>query len=349
MMNESIFKATLRRFLMVLATVVGALIGLLIVSLTMSYFFDKEASGLPEVKRTLTAEIQPNAQGVRKTLSRTSPVILKINIEGVIGLEKLNRSQIIQQLIESREAPFADDRVKGILLSINSPGGTVTDSDSIYRALKAYKERYNVPIYAHIDGLCASGGMYIACAADKIYATDASLVGSVGVVTPPAFNFTTLMNKAGVESLTLSAGKGKDELNPFRPWDKNEGENYKQLIDYFYTIFVNIVTTSRKGIDKQLLVEDYGARMFSAEKAKEIGFIDENNYSYSETLKMLAKEIGIEKNEYQVVKFNDQNWLESLFNSQTSLDLLSGTVHLKVELPGVLDPRLANQYLYLYQ
>ncbi len=334
---------------MVLATVVGAICALVIVTTMMSYLFDKDVGGRPEVKRSLTAEIQPNAQGAREAFSKTTPIILRINIDGVIGLDKLTRAHVSQQLIESREAPFADNRVKAILLAINSPGGTVTDSDSIYRELKAYKERYKVPVYAHIDGLCASGGMYIACAADKIFATDTSIVGSIGVVTPPIFNFVELMNKVGVESVTLSAGKGKDELNPFRPWTKDEGENYKELIGYMYDLFVNVVTTNRPRVDKETLVNKYGAHIFNAAKAQEIGFIDGSNNSYDEVLKMLASEIGAKEGEYQVVRFNDHNWLESLFSSESPLGILSGTVHLKVELPGMLDPKFSSQYLYMHQ
>lgn len=348
-MNESIFKATLRRFFTVLATVAGSLFALIFVTTLTSYLFDKDVPGRTEIKHSLTAEIQPNAQGVRETLAKSSPVILKINIEGVIGMDKLTRSHIMQQLIESRESPFTENRVKAVLLSINSPGGTVTDSDSIYRDLKAYKERYKIPIYAHVDGLCASGGLYIACAADKIFTTDTSIVGSVGVVAPPIFNFTSLMNKAGVDSVTLSAGIGKDELNPFRPWAKDEGENYKKLIDYFYDLFVNVVATNRKKVDKKRLVSEYGAHIFDANRAEEIGFIDGGNQSYDETLRMLAHEIDVKEDEYQVVTLSDQNWFESIFKSQSPLQLLSGKINVKIELPGMLDSKLASQHLYLHQ
>lgn len=348
-MNESIFKATLRRFFLVLASVLGAICALLIITTATSLLLDKDVAGRTEVKHDLTAEIQPNAQGIREALSKTSPVILKINIEGVIGIDKLTRDHIAQQLIESREAPFADNRVKAILLAINSPGGTVTDSDSIYRAIKAYKEKYKVPVYAHVDGLCASGGLYIACSADKIFATDTSIVGSVGVVTPPIFNVVNLMNKIGVESVTLSAGKGKDELNPFRPWEKDEGENYKNLIDYMYELFVNVVTSNRKNVDRQLLISEYGAHIFNAAKAQEIGFIDGSTMSYNDTLKLLVKEIGALEDEYQVVQLSDHNWFDSLFKSESPLGILSGTVHVKVELPGMLDPKFASQYLYMHQ
>lgn len=346
-MNESIFKATMRRFFVALATVLGVLIAFSLTSV-FGTFLDK-SDDLTGIKRTLTAEIQPNANNVRKKLSSSSPVILQIRIDGIIGTEALNREVLRQQLIESREAPFDDDRVKGIILTINSPGGTVTDSDAMYRALMTYKEQYKVPIYAHVDGLCASGGLCVACAADKIYATDSSIVGSVGVVGPPVFNVTDLLNKIGVESKTLIAGNGKDELNPFRPWKPDEGKNFQTVIDAFYDIFVNLVVTSRKNVDKEKLVADYGAGVFTAAKAYEIGFIDAASQSYNETLALLAEELGLKEDEYQVLRLHKENWFQNLFKSESALQLLTGKITHRLEIPGQLDPRLAHQFLYLYR
>src|SRR5690606_9333623 len=134
------------------------------------------------------------------------------------GTESFNMNTFRAQLMESREGIFEKSPVVALLLHIQSPGGTVIDADGIYRAIKAYKAQHNIPVYAYVDGLCASGGMYIAAAADKIFASDVSLIGSVGVISPPTFNFTKTMEKLGIEALTLSAGIGKDDLNPFRPW-----------------------------------------------------------------------------------------------------------------------------------
>lgn len=345
-MQETIFKATIRRFFSVLATVLGFLVAFILIIL-LSSLFQKDSA--VEIKHKLNAEIQPNAQGVRKDLTSSAPVILRIDIDGIIGTDSLNRETVNQQLIESREKPFDDNQVKAILLSINTPGGTVTDGDGIYNALKRYKDKYNVPIYAHVDGLCASGGMYIACAADKIYATNSSVVGSIGVIAPPAFNFTQLMEKIGVDSKTLIAGKGKDELNPFRPWKPDEGKNYQMLIDYFYRLFVNIIIENRKSIDKEKLIADYGADVFPAEKGMELGFIDGANQTYNETLSMLAKEIGVQEDEYRVITLTKETWITSLFNAENMGQIFKGTIKHQLEIPGQLDSRLANQFLYLYQ
>src|SRR5690606_22323692 len=115
---------------------------------------------------------------------------LQINVHGVIGDAKSGIDTKMAQniLLDSRTGDFKNERGKGILLHMNTPGGTVVDSDNIYRMLKTYKERYKVPVFAFVDGLCASGGMYISCAADKVYAGPASIIGSVGVIIGPFFN-----------------------------------------------------------------------------------------------------------------------------------------------------------------
>lgn len=347
-MDESIFKAAFRRLFMMMASIIGVVLGFFLISAFFSFFFTK-AESVPEVKQTLTAEIRPNANGVRNSFSSDDPIILKINIDGVIGLDDLNREKVSRQLMESREGIFEDDRVKGVILAINSPGGTVTDSDAIYRALTAYKERYKIPIYAHVDGLCASGGLYIACAADKIYATESSIIGSVGVIAPPAFNVTNLMEKIGVESITLKAGKDKDELNPFRPWTKNEGQNYQNIITAAYDIFVNIIAANRKEVNKEKLRTEYGAQIFTAQGAEEIGLIDGSHKNYSQTLAMLAERIGVKEDKYQVIELTEGNWLLSLLKNSNSVKSLSGIVTHRIEFPGLLDSRLSNQYLYLYR
>lgn len=344
-MPESILRASIRSFFVALCGIAGLVIGLMLIIILIAGLFS--ISDKQEIKYKYTPEIMPNADGIRKEEAHTSPVILKVNIQGVIGLNSLKRKDVAQLLVESRERSLDDDRVKAILLSIDSPGGTVIDSDGIYREIKAYKEKYNVPVYAYIDGFCASGGYYIASAADKIFASDTSLIGSVGVLLPSVMNFSQLMEKIGVQSITLYDGKGKDNLNPFRPWRKGEEENIQESINYYYKMFVNIATESRPTLDKSKLIDVYGANVYPAAIAKEYGFIDENNASYSKTLKLLAEKIGILDNYYQVIELDHKGWTTELFDSK--LQLLSGKVTHHLALPDEISSELSNQYLYLYR
>jgi protease-4 len=276
-------------------------------------------------------------------------VILKINVEGEIGTELFNKQTVGNLLIESRERALKDNRVKAIILNINTPGGTAIDSNAIYRLLKDYKAQYKVPIYAYVDGLCASGGMYIACAADKIYSSNISIIGSVGVVVGPFVNVYKLMEKYGVASETITAGKGKDEMNPFREWGPHEGENLKALTDYLYDHFIDVVATNRPTLDPVKLRNEYGAQIYPAAIAEKYGFIDGSDFTFNQALSQLAKEIGIDDEMYQVVELENNSWLASLFHNKINLGLLSGEIKHSVALPPQCDPKFMNQPLYLYR
>jgi protease IV len=345
-MKDSIFFSAIRSFFIAMFSILGICIGFFALFILM-YLVGGSVEGIPEINYVYTPEIIANSEGVRKDLASSGPVILKLNINGVIGTDLINRHTIEQQLIESRERDFKDNRVKALLVYIDSPGGTVTDADGIYRAIKTYKEKYKTPVFAYVDGLCASGGMYVAAACDKIYSNDSSIIGSIGVLSPSFLNFSQLMEKVGVQSLTLIAGKGKDDLNPLRPWKPGEQENIQSIINYYYDQFVNIVTSNRPQLDKAKLVKEYGANIYPAKIAKENGYIDESGFTLDETLKLLAKQISVEENAYQVVQMKDKNWFSGLF--QNRFNLLKGNVTHTIELSPRLNPHLSNQYLYLYE
>jgi protease-4 len=344
-MRESIFFSSIRSFFVSFFAIIGLCLGIVPAALLIGSL--KSAPSVLLAPETIyTPEIVANADGVRKELSGNVPVILKLNISGVIGTEALNMNSFRTQLMESREGIFEDHPVKALLLHIESPGGTVVDADGIYRAIKAYKAQYKIPVYAYVDGLCASGGMYIAAAADKIYASDVSLIGSIGVISPPIFNFSKTMDKFGVDALTLSAGIGKDDLNSFRPWKENEGVVYQKIIDYYYSHFVNVMTSNRSGLDKTKLIEEYGANIFSASQAKAHGFIDDAGFNLNETLKLLTEAIHVQGDDYLVVQLDKKSWYTELFGKQSPI--FKGKIRHEFNFGSDLNPEIMNQFLYLY-
>lgn len=342
--KESIFKHSVRAFFVSLFGVIGALVAL--VALVM--FIGALANASDDEKFSTNIKILPDADGHRKQLGSSAPVILQLNIKGTIGLEEVTGKKVREILLESREDKLKDDRVKGILISIDSPGGGVTDSDIIYRLLKEYKRRYEIPVYAFVDGTCASGGYYIACAADQIYASDVSIIGSVGVLSwPPYFNVTDPMKKWEIESLTLSAGKGKDKLNPFRPWKEGESDNMQSLLNYFYKQFVDIVIEARPSLGEENLVETYGARVFPAPLAKERGYIDLAGSSRSEALRALAAAADIPEDvKYQVIEVETKSWWRKVIRQQQQSPLFSGRLRHEVALPYGLSNEPSVMYLH---
>lgn len=343
-MRESIFFASIRSFFVAFFGIVGISVGIIFL---IAVIGGATTTSESEKETVYTAEILPNASGIRKELSKDAPVILRINVKGIIGTDHLNTQAIRTQLTESREGFFKDERVKAILLYIQTPGGTVTDADGIYRAIKEYKEQHKVPVFAYVDGMCASGGMYVAAAADKIISSDVSLIGSIGVISPSFVNISQLIEKIGVQSLTLYAGKGKDDLNPMRPWKSGEEENFKHIIDYYYDYFVDIITTNRPQIDKITLVKEYGANVFPAKLAKQYGFIDETENNLNDAIKKLATHIGIKDDYYQMVQLKKKTWYTEIFDGSNAL--LTGKIKHELSLPYEMNPQLMNQFLYLYK
>lgn len=340
--RESIFVGAIRSFCTALATVLGIAIGIGVLSIGLAFVGGSQYQ--PSKSSPL---IMPDAEGSRALLSGHSPAILRINLRGVVGTGDLTSDKVENLLLDSREDFLRGDRVKGVLLYINTPGGASDDCATIYRALSNYKKKYNVPIYAYIDGMCASAGMYIACVADKIYASSSSEIGCIGVRQGPMFNFSGAMEKVGVSSLTLIQGKDKDELNPYRPWGPDEGADFKAIGAALYDSFLSIVTAARPQLTKEKLINDYGAKMFIAKQAQEIGYIDDGEMDYSKSLTALAAAAQIPEHEkYQVVQ---------LTPPYSFLNSLSQTIapHKLLQSLGLSshsnNPELNGKVLYLYQ
>lgn len=338
--RESVFVASIRSFCCSFAVVLGLALGVLVVVIGSMMLTGPQY--LPPQSNMV---VLPDAEGNRSLLSAHAPVILCLDFKGTIGMGDLTAEKINNILLDSQEDMFKGHRVKGILLCMNSPGGLASEADAIYRALVQYKTKYKVPIYTFVDGMCASGGMYIAAASDKIYATSSSVIGSIGVRLGPTFNFTDAMTKIGVSAMTLTAGKDKDELNPFRPWKPDEAASIQAIVSALYDQFVTIVSQARPHLNKEKLIEDYGAHVFIAQQAQTFGYIDDDKSSYSQALKSLTQAAGIgEDMGYQVVQLSAaQPFLSGLAQSMLT------PKEIKFDLPQQFSSELSGKLLYLYE
>jgi signal peptide peptidase SppA len=342
--RESIFISALRGFVKSFAVVIGISLGIAVLMIGIGAL--SNSVEMPD-KSTLTLDADANWN--RKLLPDSTPVLLKIKVHGVIGMGKLKAEPFKNMLIDSRQGALAKDRVKGILLHLNTPGGTAIDSSAIYGLLTEYKEKYKVPIYAFVEGLCASGGVYISSAADKVFATENSVIGSVGVRLGPTFNVSEAMQTVGVESLTITSGKNKDALNPFRPWKPGEGDSLQAIVAADYQTFVNVVTENRKGLSKEDLINEYGANVYNAEKAEKLGYVDDGDATYNQTLAALAAAAGIgHDDKYQVFEIEPH---KSVFKelSESKNKLLQGKIEHVFPTGPHTTTEMSGQVLYLYQ
>ena len=183
-----------------------------------------------------------------------------------------------------------DKKIKGILLRINSPGGTVTSSDIIYHEIKSFKERYNVKVYVSVVDVAASGGYYIAMAGDSIMAHPTSLVGSIGVLALK-INLEGLMGKVGVEWEVVKSSEKKDFMSPFRPLTKEERTLFQETIDSYYNRFVDVVVLNRSRLDARAVKILADGRVYNARQALEKYLVDSIGY-LEDIVKLAKKELN---------------------------------------------------------
>lgn len=193
--------------------------------------------------------------------SRESVAVL--DIEGPI----FNISEPMKQL----KSYMGNSSVKALVVRVNSPGGSVAASQEMFEELKKAKEK-GKKVVVSMGSVAASGGYYIACAADEIYANPGSVTGSIGVISEFP-NIEGLMDKIGVRFETLKTGKFKDTGSPFRPMTDEEEELVQEMLMDVYEQFVEAVAESRKmPIDEVKKYAD--GRIFSGRQAIEYGFVD---------------------------------------------------------------------------
>lgn len=343
--RESIFVSALRGFCRAFFILLGAALALTVALVAYSALSSPYNQG-----EKTTLEVLPDLEWKRDFGSLTAPVILQINIHGVIGEPtKLEGKTVRDILVDSRAGLLANNRVKAILLHFDTPGGTVTDADNIYRMLLEYKETFKVPVYGYIDGLCASGGMYIASAADKLYSGPSGVIGSVGVIVGPFFNFVDAMGKIGVQAKTITDGLNKDMMSPFRTWKPDEDASLQALTSYYYQRFVDIVSTGRPNMDRAKLVNEYGANIFPPPAALERGYIDVADSSYKEAVLALMQAANLDPAKpYQIVELQPQfPLLSALLRGESPL--AQGKIEHQLQIGQDKSFLIRDKVAYLYQ
>ena len=193
-----------------------------------------------------------------------------VELNGVIGPNSPASADTIMQGLADA---FKDKRTQGIILRINSPGGSPVQSGYINDEIKRLRVKYpQIPLYAVVEDMCASGGYYVAVAADKIYVNKASLIGSIGVLMN-GFGFTGTMEKLGVERRLLAAGENKGFLDPFSPLNDEQKAHARQMLAEIHEQFIDVV---RKGRGKRLkeTPEMFSGLVWVGQKSIELGLAD---------------------------------------------------------------------------
>ena len=231
---------------------------------------------------SLTEEVRPLEEKVLSGEGKNKIVLVDISgvlssrdsSRGILGGTK--RINIIVKLREELDRARKDRSVKAIVLRINSPGGTVTASDTLYHEIKQFKGDTGISVIAHVMDIGTSGAYYAALAADTITAQPTAVTGSIGVVLF-RIDATGLLEKVGVQAEQIASGKRKGMGSPFRRLSKDERNLFQRMIDSLHGRFVSTVAEERRmPLAKVRRLSD--GRIFTSQEAKKAGLIDGIGY-----------------------------------------------------------------------
>ncbi|MEL7239640.1 MAG: signal peptide peptidase SppA [Planctomycetota bacterium] len=264
---------------------------------------------------------------------------------GILGAAENKVSLLEQELTVAAQ----DDSVKVVVLRVNSPGGTVAASEAMYDSVRRFKKATGKPVLVQCQDVAASGGYYVACAGDEIYAQNTSIVGSIGVI----FQVVTVeqaMNNFGVRVESLKSGPLKDLGSPFNGLDAAEREVMQGMIDDFYAQFTGVVQQHRSVADPS---KAFDGRVFTAEQAKDIGLID-GVQSLPSTIKR-ARELAGRDNAVVVMYRRPYGYAGSIYASSPLTQPTARPEQLQLSVPALeaagqsLTPMLTPGAYYLWR
>ena len=273
--------------------------------------------------------------------------IAQIDLEGVITSSSVESflgsggDSMVTQLAKDLKRAREDASVKAVVLRINSPGGEVTAADTIYHHVKLTAEVK--PVVVYMDSMAASGGYYVACAANEIIANRTTMTGSIGVIIS-TMSYHTLFTKLGLESVVFTSGKFKDTLSGSRPMRPEEQELIQSMVNQTYERFLEVVKAGRPKVPEDKLRASLAdGRIISGQDALANQLVDANGYleDAHRRARELAKAPGA-----SVIQYHDEPTLiEALGLMQTRARTQPESIELRLTPAGT--PRLQPGLLYL--
>lgn len=208
----------------------------------------------------------------------TGPKILLLEVDGVINGAEMpsffgSSPSTVARVRSVLDLAREDPEIGGVLVRIDSPGGTATASEQVYTEILRFKKEKGIPVVAQLLTTAASGGYYIAMAADEVQAHPTTVVGSIGVIFT-SMNFAGLMEKLGIEDQTITGGEFKDIGSPFRPLTAEERAQLQSIVDDLHARFRDVVDRGRPALDANEVAALANGRIYSAPQALENGLVD---------------------------------------------------------------------------
>ena len=177
---------------------------------------------------------------------RRGPVVTVVRLSGVIGgMGGLRQGLSLSSIEKVLERAFSPSKLSGVAIVINSPGGSPVQSDLIAGRIRVLSQEKEVPVFTFVEDVAASGGYWLACAGDEIYASVSSIIGSIGVISG-GFGYTELIRKLGIERRLHTSGDKKGMLDPFSPEKPSDLKHLKTIQEEIHNDFINMVKLRRK-------------------------------------------------------------------------------------------------------
>ena len=296
----------------------------LIVLLALSNFFTK----IENKKIFIHTAGDVNSHNKIAVLKLVGPIL---NEPSIISDYKLfnNINIIYVNKIKKILNELESEKIKGLIISINSPGGSVSASFNLYNIFNQFKIKNNIPLFFHANELMASGAYWAALSGNKIFANYGSLIGSIGVKGPDWIYFdeplvissgllgNSVATKNGIKKYSNIAGNSKDIYDPFRPPTKNEKIDLHNAVQNIYDDFVNKVSSSRK-IERNTILNDIGAMIYDTKSAKEKFLIDDT-VTLERVIKTMVENLNFDN--FQVIE--KENFKSGLLENIIGTKLLS--------------------------
>jgi protease-4 len=272
---------------------------------------------------------------------RAASKIAILSLEGVIyGGEDTG-------FIKQIEKATGDERVKAVVLRINSPGGTVSGSDYYHHKLREFKAKRGIPVVVSMGTMAASGGYYLAVTGDEIFAEHSTLTGSIGVIMPN-YDLSELCEKIGVKSSPITSGPLKELGSVTRKLTAEEQAVLESIVGDMFTRFREIVCDGRPDLraDPELLAEATTGRVFLAKQALEMKLIDKIGY-IDDAVERAASLAGLSADDYQAVRYEQsKSLLETMIGVKA--DRLAGTDSQVAVAAELLNDIASPQMYYIY-
>lgn len=270
-----------------------------------------------------------------------------LHVEGTITTSS-SSSDTYQQSWLLRQIDYmkGDTSNRGIMLYVNSPGGSVYASDELYLKLKEYKEETGRPVYSYFAETAASGGYYIAAGSDKITANRNCTTGSIGVYLGPIIDASGLLDKVGVKAEIVKSGANKAMGNSYQPLTEEQRAIYQEYVNESYEQFVDIVAEGR-GMDVAAVKQIADGRVYTAKQAKANGLIDEIS-SFEDAKGAMLKENKLDDCTFQNVIYTPKNDIYSLLSQKadTKTDSASAEIGMAQD---ILNGDYTPELMYMMQ